>query len=252
MFKKWKAFWKAFIPQKVSNSCVLWVMNVLCRVGRVSSKQQEKNEDKNRKQLSAHLPELLTGKYIESQKDWHEVCFGKGKHHTMSHSGCGIIAAYNALAALGETVDCETNNHVNVEQVLSLIRFFEQNGAVLGGRIGIAPKAIADFFKKQGYGVTFTKCGTHMDENYINALGDKSDVTIITIYNNQKDIFGRIHNICMTKEQGRFLPHNVGRRKQTAKTGYAALWEAIMNSSSAPKVICMIGINKKENNHING
>lgn len=249
MLKKWNDFWKAFIPQRVSNACVLWVMQVLSCFGRVSKKQQEQNECNNCKYLPDNLETLIGGKYIENQNDWHEVWFGQGKNHTMSHSGCGIIAAYNALTALEETEDSETKNHANMEKILSLIRFFEQNGAVLGGRIGIAPKAIAKFFEKQGYDVTFTKCNAKTNETQINILGDKSDVTIITIYNNRKDICGRIHNICVTKKQGKYYIHNAGRRK--SEFGNVTLWDAIMNSASAPKVICVIGICKRENNHIN-
>lgn len=252
MLKKWKDFWKAFIPQKISNSCVLWVMHVLSYVGRVSRKKQEQNECKNRKSLPEQLATLLDGKYIENQKDWHQIWFGQGKNHTMSHSGCGIIAAYNALAALEENADCKAEKNANIERILSLIRFFEQKGAVLGGRIGIAPKSIAVFFEKQGYDVDFTKCDAQTDEAQINTLGNKSDVTIITIYNNQKDIFGRIHNICVTKKNGGFFAHNAGRRKQGAQAWHSTLWNAIMNSASAPKVICVIGISKRENHHING
>ena len=249
MLKQWKTFWKAFIPQKISNSFVLWVMFVLSYAGRVSQKKQEQNECRNRKKLAEQLAVLLDGKYIENQQDWHQVWFGKGKNHNMSHSGCGIVAAYNAMAALEKTAHGEIENYKKIEHIISLIRFFETKGAVLGGRIGIEPKSIASFFEKNGYEVEFTKCSAKTTKEQINVIGNKNEVTIVTLYNNQMNIFEKIHNICITKEQSNFYAHNVGQsaRKKEGTT----LSEVILSSASDPKVICIIGICKRENNHIN-
>lgn len=61
---------------------------------------------------------------------------------TFKEAGCGPIATYNALLALGV--------HMPIQDVT---RHYELNGIMAGGRFGTSPLAIEKFFRDRGYSV---------------------------------------------------------------------------------------------------
>ena len=78
-------------------------------------------------------------------------------------TGCGWIAAYNALHILGD--------HGEPEE---LIRSFEQQLPLIHGNLGTTILAPAFYMKKRGYLVDWTSCYDRFD-----ALARRSDVCIL-------------------------------------------------------------------------
>ena len=226
---------KAFIPQNIDNKTVLDAFDVMRGANFISDKVIEENAIANKAELmnAGYIPRR--GECIENQALWGKVQFGNSPNSNMSYSGCEIIATYNALSALGEPTSADT--------MVSLISGYERDGAALNGEFGVAPRAIADYFIKEGYSVDMT---VSTDAATINKLGENSNVVIATVYNNQNDITQMVHTVCITKtDEGKYVVHNA--YKQDKKGNYveteAATFEkAIQCIGSDPAAISVIGI----------
>lgn len=186
------------------------------------------------------------GEYIENQAQWGGVKFGsKEEEISMSTSGCGVMAAYNARIALGEDVSSQT--------MVEMISEFEKE-ALGGGAYGVSPGAVYNYFGDRGYEVNIT-CSTDCD--VINNLGEQNDTIIVTAYNNKNDIDQMVHNVSITKNaEGKYEVHNAYLwSKKEGKyvcddnegKGYDSVQEAIdgMGSGNA-KALCVIGISNPE------
>lgn len=230
---------KAFIPQNIKNEGVLSFYETLRQHNSISEKRIADNAETNKKLLCGSDVILKAGQYIENQNEWKPVQFGSFKEHNMQYSGCEIIATYNALMALGEEVSGQT--------MVDLISSYERDGAALNGDFGVAPVAIADYFKNCDYDVSMT---TSKDKNTINKIGEKSDTIIVTVYNNQQDITAQVHTLSITKEaNGKYSVHNSynyddKKSKYTSQGGYNTLQDAINGTSTDALAISIIGISK--------
>lgn len=161
----------------------------------------------------------------------------------MQKAGCGPIATYNALNALGEEVNAET--------MAGIINHYETDGAALCGWAGTDPEAVAEYFEKSGYDVETTST-TNPEE--LNKLGDESDTVIVTIYNEQDDIMKGMHFVSITKEEnGTYVIHNANYKedgqfasKNNEGKGYETLQEAIDDTRANPKLVYAIGISNPD------
>jgi uncharacterized protein YvpB len=161
----------------------------------------------------------------------------------MQYSGCEVIAAYNAMAALGEPVMAKT--------MCRLIGAFEKRGAILRGDFGVSPLALTRYFRQKGYRVSVS---TSRQKAVVNQLGQKNDVVILSIYNDGEDITRQVHTVCITKDEtNRFYIHNANvkdtqghySRKPITGDGYLSLQEAVIKSSPyKPTLLYLIGIRK--------
>lgn len=233
---------KGWIPQKISNRTVLWAMEVMRRLtNHISRKTILQNYEENLTRLES-LPGFAQGELIENQAQWETVRFGCGKHHNMKYSGCEIIAAFNALAALGEAGDARS--------MAELIGIFEKDGAMRSGEFGVSVGAVCDFFQKKGYGVRMTAAKAAQE---LEKAGRDADVLIVTAYNDRNDITAQIHTVCVTKnEAGRFAVHNAycwdGRKyaaRDNGGKGYSSVAEAVAAIHGNAAAIAVIGIEKK-------
>ncbi|MDE7477030.1 MAG: hypothetical protein K2M91_03615 [Lachnospiraceae bacterium] len=240
---------KAFIPQHIGNKTVLTVYSILRRITNgISEKRIRQNAVSNMRELYSsgiYFPfEDSSGsvsnkiRYIENQSEWENVWFGNGKKSTIAHSGCGIIAAYNALAAL----------HVQVspDVMVELISSFERDGAALGGRFGVAPGAIYDYFLNKGYEIVMT---SEKSAEKLDSLGEKYSVFIVTAYNDEQDITAMVHTVCMTKaEDHTFVIHNGyyrdagSGRWDEKRTKMQTLADAISKIGKKSAAISVIGL----------
>lgn len=237
------AWLEGFIPQKVNNFLFLSSFETLGQVYHTISDQQIKdNAEENRKILCGNN-EILQGGYIENQNEWKNVRLGTGESHSMRHSGCEIIAVYNARKALGEAVDGET--------MVNLISVFEAEGTVLNGEWGTSPYALWEYFKDEGYEV---RMSISKDEQQINEIGEKSDTIIATVYNDKYNIMEQVHTVCITKDEfGKYAVHNAYEMgdggqyvaKDMNGKGYDTLQDAISDMKPYVDVISIIGIDKQ-------
>lgn len=172
--------------------------------------------------------------YIENQAEWKNIQFGP---NNMAHSGCGIIATYNALLAL--------EGQMGEEDMADLISTYEKDGAVLEGDYGLSPYAIYNYFQSQGYNVEMI---TSWEQEDINKFGQDHDTIIVTIYNNQDNLMNGLHTINITKKGDKYIAHNAYNEKDgkyAASNSYDTLWEAIVElSDGESKPISFIGISK--------
>lgn len=185
--------------------------------------------------------------YIENQENskWQNIQYGSSNLH---NAGCGIIAAYNTLVAMGESPD--------ENDLVEMIADMEKSGAVISGLAGTAPKAIKKYFKKRGNKV---EMAYHLRDKKVNRMGDEH-TAFIALQLNDKDAIGSGgHYISITKEEKtseeiqrekelknhvtkyKFKPHNAS----TMRTVYPTLPQTILNLGDNPLVFCLMGIDKK-------
>lgn len=231
---------RAFIPQHLSNAQVLGFLD-LCTHIKISKRKIKANHGENTKvfaeAFSAETCIYAGEKYIENQRQWKAVKFGR---YSMDYSGCEIIAAWNALQSLGEK-QWE-------QKIPDFISIFEKKGAVIFGCWGVAPRAVYRFFLDSGYDTGMT-CSTEPAE--INAMGERYGTIIVTVYNDARDITKQIHTMNASKNSNNgFILHNCYRLGKDGDyimgTPCASLYESIRsihNGAAAP--ICIIGINPK-------
>lgn len=243
---------KSFIPRHMRNSTVMAVYDLLRRkTNRISENVIHRNAEENMRLLYSqnglYTPQNVAGwvmdknVYIENQAQWEKIRFGNGKKSNMSYSGCGVIAVYNALAALRENVSLDT--------IIGLISVFERDGAILNGRFGIAPSSIYDYFRDRGFETTIV---IDNDMEKINNIEKCYKAAIITAYNNKNDITDMIHTVCMSKrENGEYVIHNGYRKNALSgtweefKTGIFTLADAIPKIGRDSAAISIIGINAR-------
>lgn len=175
--------------------------------------------------------------YIENQSEWGDIRFGVGKRQSMAYAGCEIMATYNARKALGEKL--------SRQDMAELICSYEARGAALFGKFGVAPTAVAAYFRKQGFCVETTD---GRNREAVERIAENAAVMIVTAYNDKNDITAQIHTVCVTRNRnGDYLLHNAYRRdakgRYTESAPYGSLQEAVTHiSGGESKLIYLIGI----------
>lgn len=234
---------RAFIPQHIKNRTVLILYDLLRRCGsNISEKRIQQNAVANTAELGSrrayYFPEKT--RYIENQFQWEKIRFGNGKKSAMSHSGCGIIAAYNALAAL--------RGQGSPEVMVELVSSFERDGAALGGRFGVAPGAIYEYFASKGFSTVMTG---EKNPEVVDRIGETHDVVIVTAYNDEMDITAMLHTVCMTRDgEGAYVIHNgnhkdsVSGRWDENRTGKYSLTEAVSQIGKKSVAVSVIGVKR--------
>ncbi len=147
---------------------------------------------------------------------------------------CEIIAAFNAMTALGETPDFP-----------EMIAYFEQHGIVFSGYFGTSPGAVKKYLEKEGC-ETEILIGDDITEENLEDMADGYDTYILTAYNNKDSVGGMIHTVSITVEDGEYVIHNTGGINVGTKS-YSSLDEAVSNYNSGNgEAICIIGARKQE------
>lgn len=190
----------SFIPNHISNHTVAGFLDILRRIQRrfhIGRRFCRKHAGSNEIAVDRLLgksgePEGRKHQpgFLEKQNNYASIAYGRSD---MAYAGCEIIAVYNALIKLDLTADLR-----------ELIEGFEQDGMVLSGRFGTAPYAIRDYLKARGLGVE-----TVFDPDGYDGLARRSGVSILMLYNDRRNIFQKIHTVCITKDKDGFTAHNM-------------------------------------------
>ena len=151
------------------------------------------------------------GGYIENQSKLHALKFGKA--YTMAYGGCGLIAIYNTLVALGE----KPSNDVFLELSADL----ERHGVAWGGKFGTHPAAIRRWFARHGYGVQRISVS---EESF--AQNETNYKVFVVKVLNGAGVKNGTHTVCITREATGFVVHN-GPYSDV----FATLAEAVCKSS---------------------
>ena len=225
---------RAFIPHYVPDSVVLAIYRLLSLFP-VSQRVILENATWNQKQLEENCEGIYAeDDYLENQEVWKQIRFGK--KGDVARAGCGVIATYNALYAL----HAEKKRNKLKDLLPGIISAYEKKGAAIGGRWGIAPHAIAVYFKTKGYRVRAYRRGTDELEQF----GTENDVLIATAYNDSDNIMDQLHTVCITKTYDRYYLHNAATHT-TSQLGYDSLTDAVNHiSHSNPMLISLIGVSK--------
>ena len=165
--------------------------------------------------------------FIEDQHSYVDVEYGV---KIIAYNGCEVIAVYNALRCLEGPF---------MRSFPDLVEYFEKKGMVFEGRLGTAPMAMADFFRKNGYPVKTTT-----DENEFDGLGEEATTLILSVFNDRDDIERELHSFCISKEGNGYVPHNLGGIKK-GKT-FNSVTEVLKSvNGGKAKGVLLIGLQMK-------
>lgn len=193
----------------MKNKLILWGWSVLAWFG-LSGSCIAANEAANREVLKKE--KLWTqGGYIERQSELGALRFGKS--YTMAYGGCGLIALYNALVALGEN----PSNDVFLELAADL----QRRGVAWGGKYGIHPAFIRRWFVRHGYRVRRIL----VSEEFFAKNEADYKVFVVTVLNGA-GLKNWLHTVCITREEVGFVVHN-----GFSGEAFATLQEAVYGSS---------------------
>ena len=168
--------------------------------------------------LSTQLAGGLNYIYDQSNEEYADITFGNS---TLSYSGCGAVATYNALLSLGSRPSLE-----------NIVQQYEQNDAfLLGGVAGISYRALADYFADAGYNVSMYK-ETELFDYFVS----KSDAAIVWYtWANSGEMgmyffhvdstagLNRGYNVYRGENAVRFLPSNLSDFFSGSNGKYAVL-----------------------------
>ena len=235
---KIKGFALGFVPRYMGNGLVIVVYDMLSKIYKVSKETIADHAEKNRTLLNSKTSFFVPGRFIEKQAQWEVVLFGKKT--AIKQSGCGALASYNALVALGEKPDVDT--------LVELIRCLETKGVVMGGMFGVSPLAIRRYFTGRNFIVREYK---GKSKEKMEHLGAASDAIIVIAFNSRNDLSAGAHYICITKkEDGTYAAHNTycydgAKGCYCERNGFSSVSEAIENmNQTSPKAIWLMGITK--------
>ena len=212
------------------NELLVGTMDFLAVFGRISKRRIEKNNRDNATMVYKHLP----NGYIEDQANWSDVKFGV---KSMAYSGCEIFAAYNAIYALEGKPDKAT--------LLFAISDFEEHGAMMQGRLGVAPRSLIAYLRKHGYA---TKMTMRSRPENIRAMDEAGEVFVLTGFNEKRKLSKMIHTVCITKnEDGKYVAHNNYYRNATGKYSEQVFdsLEDVVYHRSKGQMICLMTITGK-------
>lgn len=219
----------AFIPRRINNRMVVGAMEFMRRIQKLCKADFSENLQYNQEHFHHHEKTLRSCKgYVEDQNAYSDLKYGKS---TMKISGCEVFAAYNAMV------------HLSGKPKISLVQMisaFEKDGMILSGKFGTSPKAIHDYFIKQGFESSFTANVEEFD-----SVGKENDTLILTIYNDKDDIRKEVHTVNISKEEGKYTAHNVYGNGKIVGPCFSVSEILQMIHHGKAKGIFLIGIRKK-------
>ncbi|WP_026506535.1 hypothetical protein [Butyrivibrio sp. MC2013] len=168
---------------------------------------RDRNHAHNFTNWGRHLEEIdKKGGFIDNQSSFKDMRYGV---NAMDYNGCGVIAVYNALNALG----LNEQGKPGKPYMPDLISIFEKNGIAMAGDLGTSPYAILRFFKKRGIA-----CKAESNKFRLEKLCKEHKAVIITVLNNRHKLGDGVHFITVTKgKKGRLQVHNIHGKMRTYK-----------------------------------
>lgn len=229
------------LPQKISGRAVVRIYSLLSVIP--VPRRYARRHAAHNLQLLCQEPEWFRpGCFIENQAEWKPVQFGCFRHHNMAHSGCEIMAVYNAMLAMGASG--------TAEEITGLIRHFERAGAALLGDFGVSPIALQKYLQKylQIFLPKEYKVSMHCyrrDEALLEPT--EGQIALITYFNDKDDLWRGIHTICATLTCGGCYLHNAYYRPRggnyQAAGPYISLAEGFEKCfQGRSRIICTITV----------
>lgn len=220
---------RAYVPNNISNQKLLQIFtDDFTKIKSITDEETEKRYKINEISWENHLKESkgISNRYIEVQKDFEDMYFG---NYAVDFNGCEVIATYNALVAL--------NHGKSPASFPDLLKYYENSGIMINGLFGTDPQAICNYFEQQDD----YSADIYLDVEDFKNKQKQYDVYIFTYYNQKDDITKQIHTVAVTKENGKYVAHNVG------SIDSADSFETIEKDmeKKSKKIISVIGIDKE-------
>lgn len=223
-----RKFIVSFIPKKVSDRFVLWVMHVFALKKGLPSSLIEAHLKANRIGWQRYIMTHVEDPFIEYQNDMDDLYYGK--RFKASYNACEVIAAYNALLDL--------TDHKPDTSFPDLLAGFERRGLVRRGAWGTDMRCICRFFEENGFAV-HKLTGRQITPDTVQDLEGTCRTFIMTAYNDRDDIMKMIHTVSVTRGEKRFFAvHNAEDDK-----AYGSLLQAVLSfNHQKGRVLQLIGI----------
>ncbi len=183
--------------------------------------------------------------YIENQEEWGSIAYGWHPRSNMSHSGCGVIAVWNAFVFLGK-IPTEENR---IQLFTKMMAFFEKYGTVLGGLAGTSLPGVYLYLKKNTKKSHICVCPGKF---HMRSMGINYDAFVVMLLNDRKKLKKGMHYVCVTKDEMGFKVHNGYKKNRMGKwsesRAFPALDDAIMDIGKNIFIVAVIGIKKYDEN----
>ncbi len=215
-----------FIPHWVGNAVVAGVWDLMRRWQRLFRKDYSGHTQRNGEAFLRHKDRIARDQgYVEDQNSYTDMAYGES---TMQYSGCEIFAVYNAIYSI-------TGDHPI--PLPGMIAEFERDGMVWKGKFGTSPKALKDFLDRYGFRTEYAT-----KEKMFDALGERCQSLILSMYNDRDDIRREIHTVNISGRKGQYVAHNVYCNGRTVgPCGSVQELMAQMNGGRV-KGICLLGV----------
>lgn len=151
--------------------------------------------------------------------------------YTMDYNGCEVIAAHNALLALGLP-----------STLGDAAAYFERHGLFLGGYFGTHVLAIPDFFRDRGCGTEalFASRAAEFDAAFAGAAA-----AVFAFWNDPRRLRAGVHTVALLHgEPGGVEVCNLGGRDRQS-VRFASLRELTEKTGALP--ILLVALRKTEN-----
>lgn len=135
---------------------------------------------------------------------------------TMDNNGCGVIATYNAMKALG-----------NKKDIRDIAYYYESDGQALGGLFGTNPYAIKRYFENEGYKVKSIE-----GEKITKEKLPEADAYIVTFWNSD-NAMDAMHTVAMRKKNDKYELFNNNPRTERSDVAQT-LREALLKDGAVP------------------
>lgn len=193
-------FFNSFIPKHISNNTVVRAYEVMRSFNRTFGKKFPINLSENTLKFNMHAQIVSAHNgYIEDQFRYNDMAYGCV---TVKDSACEVIAVYNAY------INLKAQGKLPADFVIpgfaDLLSYFEKDGMARNGKFGTAPRALVDYFDKQGLDTVFSTKVSDFAK-----IAEEYDTLLYMMYNNGEDIMCAIHTVNISKSEAGYTGHNV-------------------------------------------
>lgn len=178
------------------SKALLLIMEGSRRVGRHLPGPGRRSHEGNVRHFLERTGGRTAPGFIEDQERQGDLRYGAA---TVRWSGCGPIAAANALYALGRPAFLP-----------DVVRELAGDGAVFLGAGGTSPYAIRDLLVRQGLSVVIST-----EEAGFDWMLSRGDVFILLFHFDRKKRIN-LHYVCLTRQGEGFAVHNLDSRSRAA------------------------------------
>ncbi len=238
----------SYVPNYVNDETLIYVMTLMSDP--LDKDTIDSHLQHNRELWLRYLKEgggtgiydcIFEDGYVDGQKYLDEMYYGvNGGPISASENACEIIALYNALYSINDGVTLPRYDFPE------LIAQIEGSGPCLNGILGTSPVIMEEYLKDEGYNIKTLEGKDARNVGKLEELQDEYDTYIVTLYNDENDVSGCVHTMCITSVETdgniKYIIRNDGKANTVPQDSIYDCLEAYKEGES--KTICIIGVGK--------